>query len=85
VETDLRSKLTARLAERGLAFKSFEDTVLTLSYNPAADSAAEAGNAVAGEELSQYGRGVLLSLPGAESIFPRLGEVRIDRSRSGPV
>lgn len=40
MESEVQTKLLARLAERGLALKSFDHQVLTLRYDPEKDSAA---------------------------------------------
>jgi hypothetical protein len=78
VETDVRSKLTARLAERGLAVESFDGTILTLAYNPTADQTVEQSGTPTADELSRYARTVLLSIPGGEALFPQIGDVAID-------
>jgi hypothetical protein len=78
METDVRSKFMPRLAERGLSLKSFDDGVLTLSYNPAADTGIERREAAGRDDLARYARDVLASLPGSEGLFPHVGEVAID-------
>jgi hypothetical protein len=80
MESEVQTKLLARLAEKGLALKSFDHQVLTLRYDPEKDSAAQQGHAVDAEALSRYAREALLDLPGGDSLFPRLQDVAVEVS-----
>jgi hypothetical protein len=81
VEADISTRLLARLAERGLTPKSFDQQVLTLHYDPEKDAHAQQGEAVNPETLARYARDVILGLPGADSLFPRLQDVVVVDSR----
>ncbi|MBV8532033.1 MAG: hypothetical protein JO104_12015 [Candidatus Eremiobacteraeota bacterium] len=78
METEIRTKLSARLAERGLSLKSFDRGVLTLSYNPAADTATAEAEPITAEGLSEYAGAVVMAVPGIESMFPRLERIAVD-------
>ncbi len=70
----------ARLAERGLKPKSYDEQVLTLRYDRAQDTDVHKGDAIDLDDLSRYASDVLHGLPGGDTLFPRLQEIRIDVS-----
>jgi hypothetical protein len=80
MESDVRTELLARLAERGLALKSSDHQVLTLRYDPEKDSAAQQGQAVDAEALSRYARNAILDLPRGDTLFPRLQDIAVEAS-----
>jgi hypothetical protein len=77
VEQDVRTQLTARLADRGLEIKTYDGTTLTLD-NPGSDAAAEEGQPVDENELSRYAREAIRALPVSETMFPGLQEIVVD-------
>jgi hypothetical protein len=78
MENDVRTMLTARLAERGLKLHSFEGQILTVHYHRENDSAAENGQTVDVGALSRYVRDVLRDLPGGDTMFPRLQDIVVE-------
>ncbi|MFZ0362953.1 MAG: hypothetical protein WAL67_01960 [Candidatus Cybelea sp.] len=78
MEQDVRTQLTARLADRGLEIKTYDGTTLTLDYNPGSDAAAEEGRPVDENELSRYAREAIRALPVSETMFPGLHEIVVD-------
>ena len=78
MEQDVRTQLTARLAQRGLEIKTYDGTTLTLDYNPGSDEAAEAGQPVDENELSRYVREAMRALPASETMFPGLQQIVVD-------
>jgi|GEM_PF-2666765 len=83
METDVRTQFLARLAERGLTPKSYDEQILTLHYDPEHDTEALAGHAVESESLSRFAYEVLRGLPGGDTLFPRLQEVRVEVFATG--
>jgi hypothetical protein len=80
MESDIRTMVFARLMERGLKPKSYDEQILTLRYDPEHDSEVLAGHTVEVESLSRFANEVLHGVPGGDTLFPRLQEVRVEVS-----
>lgn len=78
METEIRTEFLARLAERGLSVKSYDDQTLTVQYDPEKDSDVTQGQAVERDALARYVREVILQLPGFEEMFPRLERIDVE-------
>jgi hypothetical protein len=70
----------ALLAERGLRIESYDNQVLLLRYDPEKDSETLQGHAPDVSALTQYAAEVLRGMPGGDTLFPRLQEVRVEVS-----
>ena len=80
METDVRTKLTALLAERGLTISSFDGKTLVVHYDAEGDSEVERGHAVDAASLSRYVQDVIAQYPGSETMFPGLVDVDVELS-----
>ncbi|HEY6487368.1 MAG TPA: hypothetical protein VIX83_13380 [Candidatus Cybelea sp.] len=80
MEADVRTKLTALLAERGLALSSFDGTTLVVHYDAHGDSEVQQGHAVDAASLSRYVQDVIAQYPGSETMFPGLVDVEVELS-----
>ena len=68
MESDVRTKILARLAERGLSIRSFDDQTLVVHYDAEKDPEAEQGQAVDAEELTRFARAAIMQ-PGSRVCF----------------
>jgi hypothetical protein len=80
MEADVRTKLTALLAERGLTLSSFDGKMLVVHYDAAGDSEVQQGHAVDAASLSRYVQDVIAQQPGSETMFPGLVDVKVELS-----
>lgn len=81
MESDVRTKVLARLAERGLSIRSFDDQTLVVHYDAEKDPEAAQGHAVDAEELTRFAHEVIMQ-PGVEGMFPRVQRLEVEVSVS---
>ena len=80
METEVRIKFLARLAERGLSLKSYDGATLIVHYDPEADADVNKGLEVQAETLSRYVQETIAGMPGSEMMFPGLRAVEVEPS-----
>ncbi|HEX4013348.1 MAG TPA: hypothetical protein VHX17_05575 [Candidatus Cybelea sp.] len=82
MEADVRTKLVAVLAERGLTLTSFDGKTLFVQYDPPGDSEVQKGHGVDAGSLSRYVQDVIAVHPGSETMFPGLVDVEVELPKS---
>ncbi len=80
MESDVRTKFTALLAERGLTLSAFDGKTLFVHYDAEGDSEVQKGHAVDAASLSRYVQDVIAQHPGSETMFPGLVNVEVELS-----
>lgn len=80
METEIRTKFLALLAERGLSLETYDGAILTVHYDPEADADVAKGAPVQAETLSRYVQEAIARLPGSEMMFPGLRAVEVEAS-----
>jgi hypothetical protein len=80
MNTNPRTELVTRLANRGLTLKSFDGHVLTVHYDAEADTEVNLGHIVDVQAVSRYLRYVITDVPGSDQMFPGLQDVEVEYS-----
>jgi hypothetical protein len=78
MNADGQTALATGLAERGLQLQSFDGNTLKLAYDSAGDHQIEEGKPVNEDELSEYARRLLATIPDTATMFPGLERIEVD-------
>ena len=80
MQTEVRTRFMARLAERGLSLKTFDGETLVVHYDPESDADVNKGLDVDAQALSRYVQETIAHSPGSETMFPGLRAVEVEPS-----